>query len=231
MNITKREFPDKIKNINKKIDHTLLRADASQEDIKLLCGEALKYGFYSVCVNSCHIQYALTLLTGSDVQVCTVAGFPLGASDATSKVGEVMNACELGATEVDMVMNIGAFLEGRDDFVRDEIRRAAEIIYEYDGILKIIIETCLLNDEEIVRACKLARQGNADFVKTSTGFSTGGATPHDVALMRRTVGHDMGVKASGGIKTPADAEALLAAGADRLGCSSSAAIMEQILKK
>ncbi len=204
-------------NYNKLIDHTLLKADATPEDITKLCEEAKQYDFMSVCVNPAYVPLAASILDGSDVKVCTVIGFPLGMNLTQTKVEEVYEAIKQGADEVDMVINIGWLKAGLDDLVEKEI---AELKFAAGSkILKVIIETCLLTDEEKVRACLCAKNAGADFVKTSTGFSTGGATVHDVKLMRETVGPDMGVKASGGVRTHEDLLAMVEAGATRIGTS------------
>ena len=209
--------------LNKYIDHTLLKPEASEEQILKLCDEALEYGFCSVCVNSCHVPLAVDKLSGSDVKVAAVAGFPLGAMSTSSKVFEAREAVEAGASEIDMVINVGALKEGRYEYVLHEIAALVDVC----PCLKVIIETCLLTDEEIVKACELAVAAGADFVKTSTGFSTGGATPEAVSLMRNTVGNKAKIKASGGIRTLADAEKFIELGADRLGCSAGVQIMKE----
>jgi len=209
--------------LNKYIDHTLLKPEASEEQILKLCDEALEYGFYSVCVNSCHVPLAVDKLSGSDVKVAAVAGFPLGAMSTSSKVFEAREAVEAGASEIDMVINVGALKEGRYEYVLHEIAALVDVC----PCLKVIIETCLLTDDEIVKACELATAAGADFVKTSTGFSTGGATPEAVSLMRQTVGNKAKIKASGGIRTLADAKKFIELGADRLGCSAGVQIMKE----
>lgn len=208
------------KDIYKMIDHTLLKQDATSEEIKKLCKEALEYNFASVCVNPTNVELAAKILNGSLVKVCTVIGFPLGANTTKIKVLEVKDAVENGATEVDMVINIGRLKDKDYDYVKKDIEA---VVNEVKGkaLIKVIIETCLLTDEEKVIACKLASEAKADFVKTSTGFSTGGATPFDVKLMRETVGENMGVKASGGIRTSEDAKELIKNGANRIGASAS----------
>lgn len=209
---------------NKYIDHTLLKPDASKEQIIKLCQEAREGDFASVCVNPCNIPLAKKLLEGSDVKVCCVIGFPLGAMTTSSKVFEARDAVEQGADEVDMVLNIGRLKDGEDDYVRNEIRAVKEAVGS--RTLKVILETCLLNEEEIVRACRDAERAGADFVKTSTGFSTGGATAEAVRLMKETVGDAMKVKASGGIRTPEDFRTMVEAGADRIGTSSGSALLK-----
>ena len=209
--------------LNKYIDHTLLKPEASEEQVLKLCDEALEYDFYSVCVNSCHVPLAVEKLSGSDVKVAAVAGFPLGAMSTASKVFEAREAVEAGASEIDMVINVGALKEGRYEYVLHEIAALVDVC----PCLKVIIETCLLTDDEIVKACELAVATGADFVKTSTGFSTGGATPEAVSLMRQTVGNKAKIKASGGIRTLADAKKFIELGADRLGCSAGVQIMKE----
>jgi len=210
-------------NIAKMIDHTLLKADATEAQIRKLCAEAKEYGFASVCVNSCYAALASKELEGSDVKTCCVVGFPLGAMQTQAKAFEAAQAAKDGAQEIDMVIQIGALKDGRDDAVQEDI--AAVVEAAKPAIVKVIIETCLLTEEEKVRACTLAEKAGAAFVKTSTGFSTGGATAEDVALMRRTVGDRMQVKAAGGIHTREEALAMIEAGADRLGASSGVAIV------
>ena len=206
----------------KLFDHTILKADATREMVERVCREAREHHFMSVCVNSYYTGFVADELQGSDVRVCTVVGFPLGQMSAKAKVAETRIAVEDGADEIDMVINVGA-LKGGDDAVVFEDIRAVRKACE-GKVLKVIIETCLLNEEEKVRACRLAMEAKADFVKTSTGFSTGGATKEDVALMRKIVGDTMGVKASGGIRDKEKAVEMLEAGADRLGTSATIAI-------
>ncbi len=213
-----------MKPLNKYMDHTLLKADATDEDIKKLCREALDYGFYAVCVNSCHVPLVSRLLAGSDVKIAAVVDFPLGAAITDSKACETEMAVSLGADEIDMVINIGALKEKRYDFVRDDIEAVVKVAAKKGAIVKVILETCLLTDEEIVTACQLAKDAGAAFVKTSTGFSTAGATVHHVRLMKDTVGDAMQVKASGGIRDKAAALAMIEAGADRIGASASVEI-------
>lgn len=208
------------------IDHTLLKPDATQDEIAQLAYEARKYGFASVCVNPSWVKLCSDLLKGSDVVVCTVVGFPLGATSTEAKVFEAQKAVRDGATEVDMVTNVGA-LKSRDyELVERDIASVAAVAHAGGAILKVIIETALLTDEEKVAASQLAKVAGADFVKTSTGFGPGGATAEDVALMRRVVGPRMGVKASGGIRTYADAQKMVAAGASRIGASASVKIIQ-----
>ncbi|MFE6074125.1 deoxyribose-phosphate aldolase [Paenibacillus sp. NPDC057886] len=207
------------------IDHTLLRADATQSEMAKLTEEAKQYQFASVCVNPGWVAYAAEQLKGTGVDICTVIGFPLGASTSETKAFETKDAIAKGATEVDMVINISALKDGKDDVVEQDIRAVVEAAAG-KALVKVIIETCLLTDEEKVRACQAAVKAGADFVKTSTGFSTGGATPEDIALMRRTVGPDVGVKASGGVRSLEDMQKMIAAGATRIGASSGVKIMQ-----
>ena len=206
------------------IDHTLLKADATRDQIKKLCAEAKKYVFASVCVNPTWVKYSAELLAGTEVKVCTVIGFPLGASTSAVKAFETKDAIANGATEIDMVINIGALKNGEYDVVRDDIKAVVDAAN--GTLVKVIIETCLLTDEEKVKACELSVEAGADFVKTSTGFSTGGATAEDIALMRKTVGPDLGVKASGGVRNLEDMKKMIENGATRIGASSGVAIME-----
>jgi deoxyribose-phosphate aldolase len=201
------------------IDHTLLKPEATESDIKKLCDEAAQFGFASVCVNPSWVKRAADFLKGSGVPVCTVIGFPLGATLPDVKAYEARRAIFNGAEEVDMVINIGALKSGDDCTVEDDIRAVAAAAHENHVLCKVIIETALLTDEEKVRACLAAKNAGADFVKTSTGFAKGGATAEDVALMRKTVGSSLGVKASGGVKGIDDARAMVEAGATRIGAS------------
>jgi len=214
------------KNVAAMIDHTLLKPDAAPDEIRRLCREAREYGFASVCVNPCFVPLCDEELAGSGVAVCTVIGFPLGACATRVKAFEAAAAVEDGADEIDMVINVGAAKAGDFGAVRSDI----EAVVNNSGraLTKVIIEACLLTDEEKVEACLAAKAAGADFVKTSTGFSKGGATAHDVALMRRTVGADMGVKAAGGIRTAADAKAMIEAGATRIGASAGISILEDL---
>ncbi|WP_426446391.1 deoxyribose-phosphate aldolase [Paenibacillus sp. S-38] len=212
-------------NLAGMIDHTLLKADATQAEIGKLTEEAKKYTFASVCVNPTWVAYAAEQLAGTEVKVCTVIGFPLGASTPAVKAYEAADAIANGATEVDMVINIGALKDGNNELVERDIRGVVEAA-KGKALVKVIIETSLLTDEEKVRACELSVKAGADFVKTSTGFSTGGATPEDVALMRRTVGEATGVKASGGVRSREDMLKMVEAGATRIGASSGVKIME-----
>lgn len=212
-------------NYSKMIDHTILKPDASKEEVKKLCMEAMEYGFCSVCVNSSFVYYCAQLLKDSDVKVCTVVGFLLGAMSTDGKTAETLSAVSDGAQEIDMVVHIG-MVKSRDwDYVKQDIASVVEAAGD-SAIVKVIIETSLLTDEEKVRVCRISKEAGADFVKTSTGFSGGGATVQDVALMRRTVGPVMGVKASGGIRTLEKARKLAEAGADRLGTSSGVSIIK-----
>ncbi len=213
---------------SKYFDHTILKADATKDEIIKLCDEAKKYNFASVCINPCYVKLCSELLKGTDIDVCTVVGFPLGSMTKEAKVFETENAIKNGATEVDMVINVGKLKDKDYDYVRDEIKALKEACG--DKILKVIIETCLLTDDEKVKACELSKEAGADFVKTSTGMSTGGATKEDIALMRKTVGDSMGVKASGGIKDLAKANDMISNGASRIGCSSTVNIIEDYIK-
>jgi deoxyribose-phosphate aldolase len=210
------------------IDHTLLKPAASEHDIKKLCAEAREYRFWSVCVNSAWVSFAKHLLTGSGVKVCAVTGFPLGAMSTEAKAEETRIAVKDGADEIDMVINIGFLKSGKADAVQEDI---AAVKRACNGrLLKVILETCLLTDEEKVLACGLAQKAGADFVKTSTGFSTGGATEDDVKLMSRNIPDIMGVKASGGVKNYEDAVKMISAGATRIGTSNGIAILSHYLQ-
>jgi deoxyribose-phosphate aldolase len=212
-------------NVAAMIDHTLLKADATKDQIEKLCQEAMEYHFFSVCVNPAWVKTSKELIKDSGVKVCTVIGFPLGASTPETKAFETKNAIDHGADEVDMVINIGA-LKGRDyELVERDIRAVVEAA-KGKALTKVIIETSLLSKEEKIRACEIAVKAGADYVKTSTGFSTGGATFDDIALMRKTVGPEIGVKASGGVRSTEDAQRLIEAGATRIGASSSVAIIK-----
>lgn len=208
------------------MDHTLLKANASKEQILEICREAKQYHFASVCVNSYWIALVAKELKGTDISPCCVVGFPLGAMLTSAKVRETRDAVSAGAKEIDMVLNIGAVKSGDWDAVKEDI--AAVNAAKGSAKLKVILETCLLTDKEKVKACEISKETGADFVKTSTGFSVGGATAADVALMRRTVGEDMGVKASGGIRTLEDALDMIEAGASRLGVSAGVKIVEEL---
>lgn len=210
--------------LNKYIDHTLLKSDANKEQIKKIIEEAKEYDFASVCVNPTWVKFASEQLNDSDVKVCTVIGFPLGATTPEVKAFETRDAISNGADEIDMVINIGALKSGNLELLEQDIRAVVEASGEH--LVKVIIETCLLTDQEKVQACQISQKAGADYVKTSTGFSTGGATVADVALMRKTVGPDMGVKASGGARSYEDAQAFIEAGATRIGASSGVAIMK-----
>ena len=207
------------------IDHTILAPQATKEDVERLCKEAMDYGFHSVCVNSSFVYYCARLLKDSGVAVCTVIGFPLGAMSTAGKTAEAEQAIRDGASELDMVIHIGMIKSGDWEYVKQDISSVVEAA-KGRAIVKVILETCLLTDDEKVKACRICKECGADFVKTSTGFSKGGATIEDVALMRRTVGSGMGVKASGGIRSLKDAQAMVEAGAVRLGTSSGVAIMQ-----
>lgn len=207
------------------IDHTILKPEASKEQVRKVCDEALKYGFASVCINPGRVKLVAELLKGSSVKVCTVIGFPLGATTSRVKAFETTDAINEGAQEVDMVINIGKLKDKDYDYVKEDIKAVVEVA-KGRALTKVIIETSLLTDEEKVIACKLAKEAGADFVKTSTGFSGGGATPADIKLMRDTVGCEMGVKASGAVRSYEDAVAVVKAGASRIGASASIAICE-----
>ena len=210
-------------DIAKKIDHTMLKADASADTIKRYCKEAVEHKFASVCVNSCHVPLVSSQLKGSGVMTCCVVGFTLGAMLTSAKAFEASESVKAGAEEVDMVINIGAVKDRNWDFVRDDIKAVVEA--SKPAIVKVIIETCLLTDEEKVKACELSEEAGAAFVKTSTGFSTGGATVEDIRLMRKTVGDRLQVKASGGIRTPEFARELVEAGADRIGAGNGIVLL------
>ncbi|MDV3103773.1 deoxyribose-phosphate aldolase [Thermococcus waiotapuensis] len=214
-------------DIAKYIDHTNLKPYATSEDIKRLCDEAIQYGFYAVCVNPYRVKLAREYLNEkkADVKVASVIGFPLGATPTEVKVFEAKKALEDGADELDMVINIGALKDRDYDYVKKDIEEVVKVTHEKGAKVKVIIETCYLTEEEKVRACELAKEAGADFVKTSTGFGTGGATVDDVKLMRRVVGEGMGVKASGGIRTYEQALAMIRAGANRIGTSSGVEIV------
>lgn len=210
-------------NIASYIDHTILKAAATEAEVKKYCAEARENHFHSICVNSCYAPLVSEELKGTGITTCCVVGFPLGAMLTSAKAFEAKAAVEAGAGEIDMVINIGALKDGKDDFVREDIRAVVEA--SKPAIVKVIIECCLLSEEEKVRACRLSEEAGAAFVKTSTGFSTGGATLEDVKLMKQTVGDRLKVKASGGIRTPEFARELISAGADRLGVSSGMAVL------
>ena len=210
------------------IDHTILRADATEEDVRQICAEARQYGFASVCVNGYWVSLVASELDGSTVKVCTVSGFPLGAMSTEAKLAETEIAIRAGAHEVDMVINVGALKSGERGSVQREIASLAAACHEGGAILKVILETALLTDDLKRIACQLSKDASADFVKTSTGFSTAGAKESDVALMRNSVGSGMGVKASGGIRTLEDVEKMVAAGASRIGASASISIIQNV---
>ncbi len=219
-------MPDFDSSIAALIDHTLLKPEATAADIRKVCAEARHYGFASVCVNPYWVRLVAGELAGSPVKVCSVVGFPLGASATEIKVAETAAAIRDGANEIDMVLNIGELRGGNPEAVRADIKAVVEIAHSGGAIVKVILETALLTDEQKVAASLLAKEAGADFVKTSTGFGPGGATAADVALMRRTVGPAMGVKASGGVRTLEDLKAMAAAGANRVGASASVKIVE-----
>lgn len=212
-------------NINKLIDHTALKPNTNKESILKLIAEAKTYDFASVCVNPYWVALAHQELKNTDVKVCTVIGFPLGANTTEVKVFETKDAIEKGAQEIDMVINIAMLKDKEYDYVENEIHQIVEAAKD-KAIVKVIIETCLLTDEEKIKACELSQKAGADFVKTSTGFSTGGATVHDIALMRKTVGAEMGVKASGGVHTHEEALAMVEAGATRIGASAGVKLLK-----
>ena len=210
--------------LNKYIDHTILKATASSSDVQKLCEEAIQHEFYSVCVNGCYVADAKQLLQGTDVKVAAVVGFPLGAMTTAAKVFEAKEAVENGASEIDMVINVAKLKDGEFEYVENEIRQIKEAIG--DNVLKVIIETCYLTDEEKVKACELSLVAKADFVKTSTGFGTGGATYEDVKLMKSVVGDNAKVKASGGVRDKETAQKYVELGAERLGTSSGIDIVK-----
>lgn len=213
------------KELASKIDHTFLKPEATPEEITKICNEAREFHFASVCVNPSYVELCASKLKGTDVKVCTVIGFPLGANTTKIKRAEAEEALENGAREIDMVINIGRLKERDYDYVFNDINQVALAAKKYNAILKVIIETALLTDEEKVKACVIAKSAKADYVKTSTGFSTGGATAGDVALMKYVVGSTVGVKASGGIRSREDADAMIQSGADRIGASASVKIV------
>jgi len=216
------------KNVAGIIDHTLLKQDATLSQITRICNEAMEYSFASVCVNPGYVKYCADILKHSPVNVCTVIGFPLGAATTASKAFETKDAVSNGADEIDMVINVGMLKSGKWDYVKEDIQAVVDAAQ--GKLVKVIIETCLLTDDEKTKVCKIAKEVGADFVKTSTGFSTGGATPHDVKLMREAVGPDMGVKASGGIHSAEEAIACIEAGATRLGVSAGIAVVNGLKK-
>ncbi|MCT4596614.1 MAG: deoxyribose-phosphate aldolase [Vallitalea sp.] len=206
-------------NVQSIIDYTLLKPESRRDDIKKLCEDAIKYNFASVCVNPTHVKMVAENLKGTDVKVCTVVGFPLGATTTNVKVFETEDAIKNGAMEIDMVLNIGAMKEKNYDLVESDIKAVVDKCKENNALSKVILENCLLDNDEIVKACQICKNAGADFVKTSTGFNSGGATVEDIRLMRETVGADMGVKASGGVRSYEEAVAIIEAGASRIGSS------------
>lgn len=214
-------------SIARYIDHTVLKPEATSEDIKKICSEAAEYGFASVCVNPSFVALCFDQLKFSKTKICTVVGFPLGSTTTNMKRLETEEAIDAGAQEIDMVMNIGRLKEKDFEYVYDDIFQVANTTIQLNKTCKVIIETCLLNDEEKIRACLIAKAAGANYVKTSTGFSKGGAVAEDIQLMRWVVGENMGVKASGGIRTYKDAEAMIKAGANRIGASASVAIVNE----
>lgn len=216
-----------MENIAGYIDHTLLKPEVTKSQVQKLCVEALKYKFASVCVNPCYISEAKRILEGSEVKVCCVVGFPLGAGSKEAKVSETEDALQKGAQEVDMVLSIGAVKSDDWEYVEKEIEEIAKVVHKDNKILKVILEICLLTKDEIEKACLVAEKAGADFVKTSTGFSYGGAKADDVRLMRKTVKANVGVKASGGISTYSQAIAMIEAGANRIGTSHGVEIAEE----
>ena len=222
------EIPLPAAELARMIDHTLLKPQATEAQIRQLCAEAREYRFATVCVNPAWVPLCADLLRGSPVAVCTVAGFPLGATLPVVKGHEAQRCVALGAAEVDMVINIGALKSGQTALVQDDIATVVDATHAMGGRVKVIIETCYLTDAEKIKACELCVAAGADFVKTSTGFGPSGATVEDVALMRRVVGPGVGVKAAGGIRTLTDVRAMIAAGANRIGASASVAILSEL---
>lgn len=216
------------KQLAKMIDYTLLKPDATEEDIIKVCKDAVKYNFASVCINSAYVSLVAKLLKGTAVKVCTVVGFPLGANALEVKAFEAKNAIEKGAQEIDMVMNIGALKSGNYELVKKDMTAVIEVAKERNVVTKVILECGFLTDEEKVTACKLAKEARADFVKTSTGFGPSGATIHDVRLLKKVVGSSVGVKAAGGIRSYEDALMMINAGADRIGASAGVKIIESV---
>ena len=212
-------------NYNKMIDHTVLKADTPLETVKRICDEAMEYGFASVCINPCHVAYCADYLKDSDVNVCTVIGFPLGANTSAVKAFETKDAIANGADEIDMVMNIGALKDKNYDLVRDDVKAVVEAAN--GTLVKVILETCLLTEDEIKKACELCVEAKADYVKTSTGFSTRGATIDDVRIMKEAVHGKAKVKAAGGVRTPEDMVKIVAAGADRIGTSAGCSLVKK----
>lgn len=212
-------------NYNKMIDHTVLKADTPLETVKRICDEAMEYGFASVCINPCHVAYCADYLKDSDVNVCTVIGFPLGTNTSAVKSFETKDAIANGADEIDMVMNIGALKDKNYDLVRDDVKAVVEAAN--GTLVKVILETCLLTEDEIKKACELCVEAKADYVKTSTGFSTRGATIEDVRIMKEAVHGKAKVKAAGGVRTPEDMVKIVAAGADRIGTSAGCSLVKK----
>lgn len=212
-------------NYNKMIDHTVLKADTPLETVKRICDEAMEYGFASVCINPCHVAYCADYLKDSDVNVCTVIGFPLGANTSAVKAFETKDAIANGADEIDMVMNIGALKDKNYDLVIDDVKAVVEAAN--GTLVKVILETCLLTEDEIKKACELCVEAKADYVKTSTGFSTRGATIEDVRIMKEAVHGKAKVKAAGGVRTPEDMVKIVAAGADRIGTSAGCSLVKK----
>lgn len=212
-------------NYNKMIDHTVLKADTPLETVKRICDEAMEYGFASVCINPCHVAYCADYLKDSDVNVCTVIGFPLGANTSATKAFETKDAIANGADEIDMVMNIGALKDKNYDLVRDDVKAVVDAAN--GTLVKVILETCLLTEDEIKKACELCVEAKADFVKTSTGFSTRGATIEDVKIMKAAVQGKAKVKAAGGVRTHEDMVKIVEAGADRIGTSAGCSLVEK----
>ena len=212
-------------NYNKMIDHTVLKADTPLETVKRICDEAMEYGFASVCINPCHVAYCADYLKDSDVNVCTVIGFPLGANTSAVKAFETKDAIANGADEIDMVMNIGVLKDKNYDLVRDDVKAVVEAAN--GTLVKVILETCLLTEDEIKKACELCVEAKADYVKTSTGFSTRGATIEDVRIMKEAVHGKAKVKAAGGVRTPEDMVKIVAAGADRIGTSAGCSLVKK----
>ena len=212
-------------NYNKMIDHTVLKSDTPLETVKRICDEAMEYGFASVCINPCHVAYCADYLKDSNVNVCTVIGFPLGANTSAVKAFETKDAIANGADEIDMVMNIGALKDKNYDLVRDDVKAVVEAAN--GTLVKVILETCLLTEDEIKKACELCVEAKADYVKTSTGFSTRGATIEDVRIMKEAVHGKAKVKAAGGVRTPEDMVKIVAAGADRIGTSAGCSLVKK----
>ncbi len=226
-NWTMNELKLNEQKLNKYFDHTLLKPEATPDQIDALCREAIEGAFYSVCVNSCYVPRVSKALSGSDVKTCAVVGFPLGACSTETKVFETKYVCREGAHEVDMVLNVGMLRAKEYDFVGNDISGVVKAAHDAGSKVKVILETCLLSNDEIVKACELSREAGADFVKTSTGFNSGGATVEDVKLMKETVGDALKVKASGGIRDLKTVIAMIQAGADRIGASAGVKIMEE----